>query len=315
MAKLLPILSVSAVGAILFAIFMSAFKRNQSDLRTKLYVLVLVLFGAGAGLWLHFGSAEEPLKSPIIYMVLQGLFLLLGMAHVWYMYKWLFWSKRDPRIASEDSFWPELVYTLGILFFMTAAIIAVYGYYNGFDKVGNFYLIGILFILPFIYLKSYDVINQIPVRDFSQKWQFSNERIKEDQWDWVNEIWVQFRVRENWEGERKKSGRKAVFRIHAPRKVPIREVFRLAVREYNRGGPEISVQDLGFEQENADRFWWLFSIKFVWYRPNTWFRKVRYLDPYSSTVLNEVRPTDIILAKRISMGEEVDEEYIPTGEF
>lgn len=255
------------------------------------------------------------MNLPNIYMALQGVFLVLGAAHLWWTYRKLFWSKRNAIQAENDSFWPELLFTLATFFLMSAGLLGAYGYFAGFDGTANYWPAGILFVVPFLFLKSYDFLNQIPQRDFSRKWEFTDERIGEDNWDWVNEIWVQFEVKESLAGERLKKGRSASFRIYAPRKVPLREIFRLAVREYNRKGPDISVQDLGFERENEGRFWWLFSIKFVWSRPGTWFRKIRYLDPYRSPVKNEIRPNDIVAARRMAATAVAEEEDIPMGEL
>lgn len=314
MINLLPLLSLLGVSLVLLIIFMSVFKRDQNDWRTRLYLLFMILVGALAGLWFEYGSSAQGNALHIIYWALQGIFFIMGILHLWWMYQKLFWSKRDSFQAENDSFWPELVYTLTVLFLMTAALFSVC-YFSDFEKVFNYWAISISFVLPFFFLKSYDFLNQIPQRDFSQRWMFTDDRIGEENWDWVNEIWVQFEVRENLVSERLSKGRTASFRIYAPRRVPLREVFRLAVREYNRKGPEVSVQDLGFERENKDRFWWLFSIKFLWYRPNTWFRRVRYLDPYSSPVKNEIRHTDIVKARRMNLQVVIEEEDIPMGEL
>ncbi len=320
-AHLLPLFLFGGIGIILLLVFMMAFKLDQNDRRTKLYIFFMLLLAALSGLGLYFGNQSTVLSLSSMYKILMAFFLLLGIFHFWFMYKKLFWSKRDTYSKEQDSFFPELVYTLSIPFLMSASLLAVYGYFAGFEKISNYWAISTLFIVPFLLAKSYDSLNQIPQRDFSRKWVFTTERIGEEKWNWVNKRWVYFTVKEDLKSEWQKKGRYVNFRIEVPRLVPIREIFRLAIREHNRRGHDVPIQDLGFEESNQDQFWWLFSVKSIWNRPSTWFRTIRYLDPYKSVVENELSPQDIILATRMSLKESTNfssdyDEYdnIPMGE-
>ena len=299
MTQFLPLITLLGMSIGLFAVFMFAFKLDQNDWRTKLYPLIMLLFGGVMGLWLHFGSFNTPMNLPNIYMVIHGLFILFGLFHIWFLYRKLFWSKRNGYDAAEDSVLPEAIYSFAILLLMGAGLLGAYGYFSGFPKMGNYWAISIPFIIPFLFMKSYDFLNQIPQKDYSLKWGFTNDPINEINWRWENEVWIHFEVKEQFYNS-SKTNRLASFRIKAPRKVPLREVFRLATREYNKNAAEVIVQDLGFEKENNGKIWWLFYIKIIWNQPNTWFRKIRYLDPYSSSLLNEILPNDKIVARRMS---------------
>lgn len=319
MTQFIPLITLSGMSIGLFAVFMFAFELDQNDWRTKLYPLFMCLFGGLMGLWLHYGSFNNPMNLPNIYMVIQGLFFLFGLFHLWFMYQKLFWSKRNGYDADMDSLLPEAIYSFAILFLMGAGLLAAYGYFSGFSKMGNYWSISILFSIPFLFLKSYDFLNQIPQKDYSLKWVFTDDPINENNWRWENETWTHFEVKEKFRGT-SKVNRLASFRIKGPRKVPLREIFRLATREYNKNAVDVVVQDLGLEKENKGKIWWLFSIKFIWSQPNTWYRKIRYLDPYSSSVINEILPNDIIVARRMStkVATENKEEYfedddIPMG--
>jgi hypothetical protein len=315
MTTFLPLAFVAGIGIILGAIFMLGFNIDQNDRRTMLYPIFLLLIGGVLGVCLHFGSRSDAMDLPVLYITFQIVCFLLGIFHVWWLYKKLFWSKRDTYQSERDSILPEFVYTTACMFIVAAGLMLAYGYFAGFSKTDNYWAISLLFIHPFLFIKAYDVLNQIPQRDFSKKWTFTSERIGEDNWDWVNETWINFEVKETRESEQRKKGRIARFRILVPRKVPLREMYRLAVREYNKQSPEVVVQDLGFEKNNEGRFWWLFAIKCVWNRPKTWFRKVRYLDPSASSVLNDIQPTDIVVAKRMSfVNEEPEDEELGYGE-
>ena len=318
MAQFLPLILLAGVGSILGIVFMFAFKLDQNDWRTKLYPIFMLLFGGGLGVGLHFGSASNPMNLPAIYMGIQLVVMLIGIFHLWFLYKKLFWSKRSTNDEAADSFLPETVYTLTILFFIAAGLMAAYGYFAGFQKIGDFWAVSVPFVIPFLFTKSYDFLNQFPRKDFSQKWGFAATQIKEDNWRWENETWIYFEVKERLDNTKIKENRAASFRIKAPRKVPLREVFRLAIREYNKNTEDIVVQDLGFEKNNQGKFWWLFSIKFIWNQPSTWFRKMRYLDPYSSTIANDILPKDVILAQRMwtkEAFENLEEYFEDNGEI
>lgn len=300
MKDFFPLFAIIGFSLILVTLFFVFFKLDQKDWRTKFYPIFMATLGGIGGIWLYFGSRNHPLNLPNVYIAIQLLCFGLGIVHLWFMYRKLFWSKRDGYDKSKDSFLPEFIYTLIVLCFLAVGVMGVMGYLGGVFKMKNYWNISILFSVPFLFVKTFDLLNQIPLRDFSRKWTFSDQRIGEDNWQWENEIWVSFLVKENLEGTLLKKGRYASFRVSAPRRVPLGESFRLAIREYNRKRPEIIVQDLGFERENIDKFWWLFSVKFVWNQPHTWFREFRYLDPFVSPIKNKIGPKDIVLVKRIS---------------
>ncbi|MBK8492210.1 MAG: hypothetical protein IPL49_15335 [Saprospirales bacterium] len=115
-----------------------------------------------------------------------------------------------------------------------------------------FWSVGVLFMAPFLFLKAFDFLQQIPFKDYKVKWVFSQRLINENEWSWTNEMWVSFEVKESW--NKPGINRLAKFRILGPRNAPLGEIYRLAIREYNKQGKQIVVQDLGFEPENRDRF-------------------------------------------------------------
>ncbi len=291
MKEFYPLMAIVGISVVLITLFFTAFKLDQKDWRTKFYPLLMAIFGGLGGLWLLYGSTK-------IYIGIQVICFVAGVIHVWFMYQKLFWSKRDGYDSANDSFLPEFVYTLIVLGFITAGLMGIIAYLSETLKMENYWDTAMLFMVPFLFIKSYDLLNQIPQRDFAYKWIFTDQRIGEDNWQWENEIWVSFLVKENLEGEQLKIGRYASFRVSSPRRVPLGESFRLAIREYNRKGPEVMVQDLGFERENQQQLWWLFSIKIIWNQPSTWFRKIRYLNPNISPIKNGIRPDDIILVRR-----------------
>jgi hypothetical protein len=314
----IPLIIVSILCLVSGGIFFFGFHIDQTNRPTVIYAVIMLLLGIGLGFLTYYNNKQDNLNLASSYTWMQVFFALLGLFHTWFMYKKLFWSKRDGFAKSRDSFLPELLYGIFLMTLVTVGILAALSYKGQTVLAGLFWAVGIPFLVPFMILKTFDGLNQIPKRDFSQKWIFSKEPIREDNWHWVNELWVEFEVYQSWSTERRRAGRKARFRIRAPRQVPLREVYRLAVREYNQKGPEVVLQDLGFEAANNGAFWWLFSIKFMWKKPNTWFRSIRYLDPMQATVEGELLPTDIVVARRMSFSSDAgfaDDGEIAMGEM
>ena len=111
----LPLLTILGFGGVLWGMFIGLFNLDQNDLRTALYAVFILLIGCLLGTILHFGSVEDPLNLPLLYMILQFVSLFIGVLHVWWMYKKLFWAKRDSYNVEKDSFLPEFTYTMLIL--------------------------------------------------------------------------------------------------------------------------------------------------------------------------------------------------------
>lgn len=286
-------------------------KPPVSDRRTILFLLVFLLFGGLLGLLSFWLNKKDLMSLGNSYLLGQAVALVLGIFHLWFMYDKLLWSKRNSFIRAQDSFFPEALYTLLASLALTAGCLAVMFYFTK-EVAVIFWSVGVLFLLPFLLLKAFDFLQQIPLKDYKVKWFFSQKVIGENDWNWSNEMWISFEVKESW----KKPGirRSARFRILAPRHIPLGEIFRLAVREYNKQGNNIVVQDLGFEPGNKDRFWWLFSLKFRWSKPHTWFPNFRYLDPNDTALANALRPGDLVKARRISTGKEPVTQEIAVGQ-
>ncbi len=294
--------------------FFMGFQREQNDRKTMLYVLVILLLGALFGGLIFWLNQSQAMNLEHSYTLTQVIVSLLGIFHVWWLYNRLFWSKRDSLSWERDSFLLELLFTLLLMLALSIGILGVLYFTN--KAISELYWsAGIAFMVPFLFVKSFDFLSQIPTKAYRIEWYFTKQLINENDWDWSNEMWLDFEVKESWNKPGMK--RTAAFRILAPRHVPLGEVYRLAVREYNRKGPDIVVQDLGIEPENEKRFWWLFSLKFVWSRPHTWLPNIRCLNPYEKVLTNALRPSDIVLARRVANKNFVldEDEEIAIGEI
>ena len=284
----------------------------SKDRPTILIILLSLLIGGLLGLLIFWFNRKDILSLSNSYLLLQGFMLLLGIGFIPLLYNKLFWTKRNGFDRSQDSFFPETLYTFLVALALSAGILLVLFFFVK-EVAVTYWSVGVLFLLPFLFLKAIDFLQQIPLKDYKVKWVFSQRLINENEWNWTNEMWVSFEVKESW--HKPGMSRKARFRILAPRSAPLGEIFRLAVREYNKQGKNIVVQDLGFEPENTGHFWWLFSLRFVWNRPHTWFPNLRYLDPNDSALASALRPGDLVKVRRISTGKgKQEEELVAIGQ-
>jgi hypothetical protein len=87
--------------------------------------------------------------------------------------------------------------------------------------------------------------------------------------------------------------------IEAPKEISLGAIFQLCLQE-RRGNKNLTtVQDLGDEYDGDPLFFWMFLRKFIWYKPKTWKRDVRILNPLLSIKANKIEVDDIIVARRI----------------
>lgn len=282
--------------------------KGKTDKRTWIYIALFFLLGILLGALVHLLNSPKGSnwRYSQIYFLFQLVFLALGILNAWLLYSKLFWSYRDTSRADRDSFWTEGLFTF------TTATLSVVALITTFTLISDksiadqnrpdlvFGGLIIVFIVPFLILKGYDFLNQIPTRNFDVKWTYpTHTPLEPNRWIWEHRTWVNFEVAESLENEGKWRIKPARFSVETPREQSLEDVYRLALREHHERGPAIPVQDLGYERSRQGDFWWLFKIKFIFWRPNTWFRKNRFLDPYTSVVQNDIRQGDVVKAQRM----------------
>jgi hypothetical protein len=282
--------------------------KGKTDKRTWIYLAIFVVIGAlmgGLAYMLNMPKGANWRYSQI-YLIMQLVFLILGILNAWLLYPKLFWAYRDAERADRDSFWAEGLFTLTVCILSVLALLVSFILISGKSiSLDNrpdfvFWTLIAVFVLPFFVLKGYDFLNQIPARNFDVKWTYpTHTPLEPNRWQWEHKVWVNFDVADSLENERKWRVKRAKFSVEMPREQSLENAFRLALREHHDRGPAIPVQDLGYERSRQGDFWWLFKIKCIIWRPNTWFRKNRYLDPYISIVENGLRQGDVVKAQRM----------------
>ncbi|MEO1412505.1 MAG: TssN family type VI secretion system protein [Bacteroidota bacterium] len=275
-------------------------KRQQRQLGKYVmyHKIGVVVLSFGTGLLLYWLL----LDSPHLTWALRLLALSLGAVNVGVMYRQA-WSQRFPHDQEQDGFLPELLFQLisGLLAataIVTAPqVLELVPYAEDLSR----YLwdLPLVFILPFLVAKFWDLSTQVPYQLVENPWVYPIEPVTPENWPWRNLMQVNFQVRSSLREEYLIFRRSARPWIEAPKEVALGKVFCLVMQERRKRADLTSIQDMGTEYAGDPQFCWLFSIKRIWWRPDTWFRKPRFLNPDLSILVNQVREGDVIIARRI----------------
>lgn len=309
-SAILPIIYLSLVGIIILLFFLFAFDRKQRDRKTWFHFILFFGFGGICGWLIHLLSSGI-LSIENSYIIFSVVCFLIGIFLVWYMLKKVMWVKSDSLNVEKDSFVLELLFIIlcGICLSLGVAITLKYRdepYYN--------YFLSSTLLLPawFLIIKSLDCLFQIPANEYKIKWKFPKYLINEQDWPETNNVWIGFESMESY--NRPGMTNRIKYRAEVPRTIALGEIFRLAIKIYNGQGHFNSMQDIGVEPENENRFWWLFKLKFVLNKPHTWFPNFRILDPTTDAITNGLRTGDLVQAIRMSSGLNSNfDESIPMG--
>lgn len=303
------IIYLSLIGIVLLLIFLFAFDRRQRDRKAWFHFVIYLMIGGACGSLINLFSIRNTMSIETCYLLFSIFCFGLGIFLVWYMLRKIMWVKRDPEDAEKDSFILELLFILlcGISLSIGVALSLKFFKVSYAD-----YFLGATLLFPawFLIIKALDCLFQIPTEEYKIKWKFPKYLINEQDWPETNKVWIGFESMESYN----RPGMLSLIRYRAevPRNIVLGEIFRLAIKIYNGQGHVNSMQDIGVEPENEDRFWWLFRLKFVWYRPHTWFPNFRILDPNADVITNGLRTDDLVQAIRMSTGSNtpVDESIV-----
>jgi len=290
-------LIVGGVIAIVLGIIFWQLKKEDIKRKTLIYLMVSVILAALPG-FLGITVRQTP---SIAYLASLLIFVIYGSLHVWLMYG-LYWSRRASGDPSRDSFLPEFVFTLLLT---VLGVLAFSANFNAWDSENYwqsnflplFSGVVIAFPLPFLFIKAYDFAMQIKAPDYEKKAEWS---------DFSNALApdpttkLRFVVAHTLKDENNPFRKKDSFRIEIAPEDILGNIFRYGVEELNDVEPGKKIIDLEEDQyTDIPRLWWLFKVKFRLGRPNTWNRKIRYLDPFAKAEENLIKNGDTIIAKRV----------------
>jgi hypothetical protein len=291
------------IGVLGFAIlFMWSVKRRKRALNAYIawYKLGFLLLFACASIML----AQTLTGSAHLVWVTRAVLLAIGALHVWVL-GMQSWFQRNKYDFSKDSFLPEWAFTCMLAFAGLLVFTLSHGllkkFIHPFAPVPLGWDAPLAVLLPFLILKLSDLAGQIPYRVVENQWLFPIEPANTESWPRKDFIQANFQVTKSLLDEYRIFRMPAYTWIEVPKKAPLGDVFRLLIQDRRIRQDLTTIQDLGDEYRGAPAFWWLFSIKRVWWNPGTWFRSRRYLDPHVSLEENKVRESDFIRARRMPM--------------
>lgn len=296
---------ISALG--FFILFMWSVKRRKRTLNAYIawYKLGFLLLFALASVVLAQSFANSPRATVHLVWVTRTVLFAIGILHVWVLTQQS-WAQRDKYIYEKDSFLPEWAFTCllacaGLIAF-TLSHGLVRKFVSPFTPVPLGWDAPLAVVLPFLILKLSDFAGQVSFRVVENQWLFPIEPANTDNWPRQDLMQVNFQVASSLLDEYHIFRLPVYTWIEAPKKAPLGDVFRLLIQDRRIRQDLTTIQDLGDEYRGEPAFWWLFSIKKVWWNPATWFRRLRYLDPAASIEKNKVRKSDFIRARRIPVG-------------
>ncbi len=248
-------------------------KRNTVLVYTLLFVLGFS--------FIAFAGFEGIFKeSWHLLILLQLLFLILGIIHVNVIYDTFEW-------ALEKKFFPELGFTAFLWILGIIPFTLILSLVN--DSQLYFWLAGgsIFFIIPLFFVRSFDYAISIPDK-ILKKWLFPvNERIEDPTDDEMKEPFIVSLLI-----ERKAGNDLTQFKIKAPKRIRVGKLFYFFIEDYNDQHPETPI-------EVVDRFGQPHSWQF-YFQPK-WggiFGKV-YVDPDLTVYQNGIRENSIIICERL----------------
>lgn len=289
------------VSGIVF-LFTARYRKRKLKKYAGFQKIGLMVLSALLG-WLTFYFVGQ---SPHIGWVVRLVVLALGGLSLWVTYLQT-WPKRDQQDYQEDSFLVEYLYFqfsafLACTFLFLAPILTTVIAVEELSKINNYWALPVVFLLPFLIRKVFDFAIQRPFRYVEVQWDYPLEALNVEKIPWENFMQVNFRLKGSLEDEYRLFSPSAKPWIEAPKEMTLADAFRMTIQERSKRTELTSIQDLGNTYTGAERFWWLFSLRIVWWNPLTWFRKPRYLNPKQSLNRIQLKKGDTIVARRIPYG-------------
>ncbi len=282
------------IGGSLFAIVLAIAMQLGGRIKLSDKKHFLYLFGFSLALSLTgFIALIKQMEISDRVLLLQLLFLVLGIVHVWFL---------DQLTGVEDRL--NTVQALLTTFFIaiTGAIffIFVYGWMEaGFKRLkpGEFAtllgLASLSFTLPMIMFRTAEAYLAIP-EAIHKSWRYPGD-------DYYPNLrfqqYIPFRI--------------SLFvklddtnrRTYKIRTMPVESTFgdiffQFLFENQQREKPEKQI-DIYFREPDAPEIQWSFKIVAQLNNPTTWFRHNRFLDPDNNLIVNKLRPNDLIVATRV----------------
>ncbi len=288
-----------------FAIVLIVLKKDAfyKDKRTLTYSLAgLLIYGA-------LGAAASALlqstNTYILYLILQLLFLGLGIIHLIVLYgsgkrkkNKLYWTKRDSWDKDKDSFWPEFLYSLLFCLVVSTGLL-LYAFIVSKDaSISSDLATSVAtFMLPFLFAKTFDFSQQIEDREYEIEWEYPDSFLNKGSFKWNEKAEVYFKVFQSFKKRKGLFQKREESWLFYPANATLGDAFVLSVQEFNKKRSDLEgeiIIDLG--KDGA--YWWLFRRRFNLFVPSTWSFQNNLLNPDLTLQELGIEDQDFIVAIR-----------------
>jgi len=280
MGKWMMVLSLGTIGlsalmGLLISRVRGSFKAFSK--RTILYTLSFVLFLALSG----FCIALPFTQYLFAFLFFQGLFLGMGIVHLFAARRWLKWM-------GPGAFWPEVLHLVVIMLLGAVGMIMTYRVVNREGAEIAMSTAAIFFLVPYFVHKTYLRSVAIPPKVYKQWYYPAHAQEPElEEGKLKNLLVISF------EFQKQTSDRYFTnFRAKAPVDMEFGQLFYYFINDYNdrHGGSSIR-----YANHQGDLHGWIFYRKPKWYHLST-----KYIDTEKTIFINNIKENDVIICNRVS---------------
>ncbi len=282
-SELLRMLGILGLGGIsLMAIMGKYIAKIQGTFQpyiksTVIYLLlVALLFGLlgviGIESFFHFPTMS--------FIILQAIFLIIGIMHLSYMTEYLGWAKH------EKSFGIKILFTIIVALFGYMFFVVVFKWMN---KDGYHYILGgaaLFFIIPLFVEHTFFKAVEMPPKIFTQWFYPINIEIQDPDDDKLKNMLVisfEFQKKIN-------EPHFTNFRAKAPRDMEFGQLFYYFINDYNDRHPNEKIE---IADKNMESYGWIFYIKPRWYSLST-----KYISTEKTFYANRIKENEVIVCRR-----------------
>lgn len=245
--------------------------------QTLIYLVVAFIFFSVIALTAHPFFFPQPTVALICFQV---YFLLLGIAHVFFLRQNLQWS------GSNNMQLSEMLFTLLVGLFGSIGFLLLYYVLN---KNGLQYMMAasiLFFIIPYFFYQSFTRAVSIPPKVVNEWYYPVDQEVEEpDDSKLKNMRVISFEFI-----KRSDSSTPTNFRAKAPIDMDFGQLFYYFINDYNERHPNSKVE---FINGNGEPQGWIFYKKPTWHSVTT-----RYIDPDKTVFNNRIKENDVIICSR-----------------
>jgi len=243
-----------------------------------IYALVILASFALTGLL----SSKKVLNDVASNMFIgfEIVFLLLGVLNVYVL------RKHFLVLSSEGDHWSEYLFTLGFTGIGLIAFTNVVNYFNGSFTL-YFSAGALLFILPILFLRMYELADKIPVPVY-KTWAYPlGKKVKDPtSRELDNPLVISFEFpKTDSDGEVTK------FRVKAPEEMEFGKLFYFFINDYNERHVDSKIEFLNPEDMSPHN--WIFYFK-----PSKW-KALRHINHVKTIMGNGIKEDQVIVCERI----------------